>query len=110
MNMKKLLFAIMLLISFTSCYTTKTLHGNINEYTTVKEVSSKRNNILFWGLYNNDSGIRAKSVIHNDINYMVKTQFSPVDYLLTIITLGIYSPNTTKIYLPTSGREREYCE
>ncbi len=106
--MKKLLLALsvaFLSLTMTSCYTSRVYHGSANEKTPQIEVSSKSNPILLWGLLPlNGANQEAKNAVGERLNYTTKTQWTFVDGLLNCITLGIYSPTTTKYYVPLDER------
>lgn len=104
--MKKLniLFILIFALSLTSCYTTKTLHGNADEYSPDYEIGKYKDNILFWGLYNASN---AEKIARYTKNYMIKSQNTFTDGLLSIITLGIYCPRTTTVYVPGRRADRE---
>lgn len=102
--MKKLLFAAIILsasLTMTSCYTSRVYHGNVTEKTPQIEVASKSNPILLWGLLPlKGANQEAKDNVGDKKNYTTKTQWTFVDGFLNCITLGIYSPTTTKYYVP----------
>ncbi|SHG43606.1 Bor family protein [Dysgonomonas macrotermitis] len=106
--MKKLFLvsAIVLLAStFTSCYTSRVYHGSVTETTPQVEVASKSNPILLWGLLPlKKANQEAKDNVGNRKNYTTLTQWTFVDGLLNCITLGIYSPTTTKYYIPADEK------
>lgn len=86
---------------FTSCYTSQVYHGNVTENTPQIEVASKNNPMLLWGLVPlNGCNQEAKNNIGDRKNYTTKTQWTFVNGLLNCITLGIYSPTTTKYLVP----------
>lgn len=103
--MKKLILIPSIILLMTSCYTSKVYHGNITENTPQLEVASKGNSILLWGLLPLKSAEqKAKDVVGERKNYTTVTQWTFVDGLLSCITLGIYSPTTTKYYIPADER------
>ncbi len=106
--MKKILFALCVMflsLSMTSCYTSRVYHGDVTEKTPQIEVSSKSNPILLWGLLPlKGANQEAKDAIGERKNYTTTTQWTFVDGLLNCITAGIYSPTTTKYYIPVDER------
>lgn len=108
--MKKTLFLSIMILLLTSCNTVKSVHGDTNEYGNLVQVHKQKNNILFWGLLNTGNAIEVDRYVKNNINYVIKTQNTFVDGLLNIVTIGIYCPSTTKIYIPANPSERAYIE
>ncbi|WP_035332087.1 Bor/Iss family lipoprotein [Dysgonomonas capnocytophagoides] len=104
MRKSNLLFVLIFTLSLTSCYTTKTLHGNADEYSSDYEIGKYKDNILFWGLYNASNAENIARYTKNNKNYMIKSQNTFTDGLLSIITLGIYCPRTTTVYRYTPKR------
>lgn len=50
---------------------------------------------LFWGLM----PLKSPDLkLPQDKNYQIETRFNVVDYILTVITLGIYNSSTVRIY------------
>ena len=103
--MKKILKKLAILLVFplfmTSCYTSRVYHGTVTAKTPQVEVASKGNPILLWGLLPLDGANQeAKNNIGERQNYTTKTQWTFVDGFLNVITFGIYSPTTTKYYVP----------
>jgi hypothetical protein len=102
--MKRLLIPAIILVlalTTTSCYTSRVYHGNVTSKTPTVEVASKANPILLWGLLPlNGASQEAPDNIGDRVNYTTKTQWTFVDGLLNLLTMGIYSPTTTKYYVP----------
>lgn len=90
---------------FSSCYTSKVYHGTMTENTPQIEVASKSNSILLWGLLPlQSSKQKASDVVGDKSNYTTVNTWTFVDGLLNCITFGIYSPTTTKYYLPVNEK------
>lgn len=98
----KILFILLFTLSLTSCYTTKTLHGNAKELSSTYQVGQYKDNILFWGLYTATPGKNIAKYTKNNPHYMVKSQNTFIDGLLSMVTLGIYCPRTTTVYVPNN--------
>ena len=79
--------------AFTSCYTyTYSVGGGAKGNAIVKQ----KNNYYINGLIKGSTS-DPKTMAGGSSDYNVKIQHSFGDYLLTAITLGIYSPTTTTI-------------
>lgn len=103
--MKKIISVIAVVLititMFSSCYTTKVYHGNVDETTPLTAQVSKKNDILLWGLLPlQSSKQKASDVVKDKKNFEVQTQATFVDGLLSFITFGIYCPNTTTYSFP----------
>ena len=99
--MKKVLLFTVIILSLTSCYNSKVFHGTVTENTPQIEVASKSNPILLWGLLPLEkANQKASDNIGNKKNYTTKHTQTFVDGLLSCITFGIYTPTTTKYFLP----------
>lgn len=65
------------------------------------KVYTKHNTHLISGLATVGSDLKAEDVVGNYSGYKINHQQSFVDGLLAFITGNIYTPSTTKIYVPT---------
>ena len=65
------------------------------------KVYTKHNAHLIGGLANLSSDLKAEEVVGNYSGYKVNHQQTFVDGLLAFITGSIYTPSTTKVYVPT---------
>ena len=84
----------------SSCYTASTYVGNMNENTPEVEVKTVHHSHFLNGLIGNGK-VKAQDYGVGE-NYKVKHMLSFVDGLLSGITFGIYTPSTSKIYVPAS--------
>lgn len=99
--MKKILLLALIALSMSSCYTSKVYHGNITANTPQVEVASKQNPILLWGLLPlKNAEQKASDYVGDRANYTTKNTWEFVDGFLSVLTFGIYSPTTTKYYIP----------
>lgn len=102
--MRKALLLAIVAITMSSCYTSKVYHGNTTKNTPQIEVASKQNPILLWGLLPlSGANQKASDKIGSRTDYTTKNTWTFVDGLLNCITFGIYSPTTTKYYIPIDG-------
>lgn len=88
-------------IGLTSCYSASVLVGDAQENEPMTKVYTKHNTHLISGLVNVGSDLQAQQVVGEYSGYKVNHQLSFVDQLLSSITFGLYTPSTTKIYVPT---------
>jgi len=92
---------MMMAIGLTSCYSASVLVGDAQENEPMTKVYTKHNTHLVSGLVNVGSDLQAQQVVGEYSGYKVNHQLSFVDQLLSSITFGLYTPSTTKIYVPT---------
>ena len=97
----QLVFGTVLVFGLTSCYSTSVLIGDAQENEPMTKVYSKHNTHLISGLATLSSDLKAQDVVGNYSGYKVNYQHTFVDGLLAFITGNIYTPTTTKIYVPT---------
>lgn len=98
-NIMFLLAASVLLLS--SCYCNKTTVGTINPDEELVHVKSVRNTHVLGGLIVCKD--KVKSNVPNVENYVIESKTTFGDGLLSCLTFGIYTPNTTKYYVPKSN-------
>ncbi len=99
--MKKIyLIAVVTALCLTSCYSASTYVGNMTPNTPEVKVKTVRHSHFIGGLIGKGK-LDAKKYGVGE-NYKVTHQLSFVDYLLSGITLGIYTPSTSKIYVPAN--------
>ena len=97
----KALFGLLLAVGLTSCYSASVLVGDAQENEPMTKVYTKHNTHLIGGLANLSSDLKAQEVVGNYSGYKVNHQQTFVDGLLAFITGSIYTPSTTKVYIPT---------
>lgn len=83
----------------TSCYTTTVSVGDLGPKDPVVEAHRKRNPHFIAGLVGSPK-LEDQDFVGEHKDYRIKNQQTFVDGLLTAITVGIYSPTTTRFYLP----------
>ncbi len=89
-----LIFGVCLLM--TSCYCNKVVVGNVSENEELVHVKSVRNPHVFGLIVNHDKANHQMGGINN---YVIESKTTIGDILVGIVTLGIYTPNTTKYYV-----------
>lgn len=100
--MKKMMMsalAICAVLLMQSCYTTSTYVGNAKPNRPMVKVQTVHNSHYIGGLIGN-SKMRAKDLVDGEKDYMMKHQVTFLDYVLSSVTLGIYTPSTTTYYVP----------
>ncbi|OHX67195.1 Bor/Iss family lipoprotein [Flammeovirga pacifica] len=100
--MKKLIISLLVLFSLSSCYNTRLLVGNVEKTTPLEEVNKSWNHNLILGLVPLDNTYQKPQdfLPEGQKDYVVKTNQSFLNQLVTGLTLGIYSPTQTKYYVP----------
>ena len=102
-NLKKTaarLFALLMLLSLTSCYTTKVYHGDISKTEPMVKINKEWNHHIIGGLVPVGAKMKADEYVGEHKNYMVKTNQSFLNLLVNAITFGLYTPTTTTYYVP----------
>ena len=101
--MKKLLLCATLAVSLTSCYNTRLLVGNVEPIDPVVEVNKVWNHQLIYGIVPlSNATMNTTEYVDNCPNYVVKTNMSFLNGLVSTVTLGIYTPTQTTYYIPLS--------
>ncbi len=102
--MKKIMFSaisVVVLTCMSSCYSTKLLVGNVDPKEPLVQINKEWNNHLIGGLVPLESAtMKTSEYVNNAENYVVKTNISFLNYLVSGITGGIYTPTQTKYYIP----------
>lgn len=100
--MKRVVFLACMLcavLMLESCYSSSVCMGNMKPETPAIKVSTVHNHHFLSGLIG-EGKMRAKDYLEGEKDYKVKHQITFVDGLLSSITFGIYTPSTTKYYVP----------
>ena len=109
--MKKTFFliacAVFGAVLFTSCYGTKVLVGNIEPKEPVVEVQKEWNHHIIYGLVPLENAtMKASEYTDGANNYVVKTNQSFLNMLVSCLTFGIYTPTQTKYYVPLKDYQK----
>lgn len=89
------------LLSLSSCYCDKYVVGNINPDEPLVHVASMHNQHFLGGLVVNHQ--RTKAFVPGVENYVIESKHTFWDVVVTGVTCGIYTPTTTKFYVPRSN-------
>ncbi|MBQ2175257.1 MAG: Bor protein [Alphaproteobacteria bacterium] len=82
-----------------SCYSSTVCVGNMKPETPAVKVNTKHNSHFIGGLIG-EGKARAKDYVEDAKDYKIVHQLTFLDYVLSSVTLGIYTPSTTKFYVP----------
>lgn len=100
---KFLLTSIVIVITFSSCFTTRVSVGDVSPNQPMMKVNSVWNHHILWGLIPLDNAsMRADTYIGDRTRYVIQTNQSFLNQLVSACTFGIYTPTTTTFYLPTN--------
>lgn len=100
----KLLIVIAIAAIASSCISNKTYVGNVSTKQPMVKVNSVWNHHLLWGLVPVcNVKMRAAEYVGNGSDYMVRTDISFVNGLVTFFTAGLYAPTTTTYFLPAKA-------
>lgn len=83
----------------TSCYSSTVCVGDIKKSDDVEHVATVHNAHFLYGLVAKKE-VKASKYVGDAKDYKVKRHVSFLDGFLSWITIGIYTPTTTKFYLP----------
>lgn len=83
----------------TSCYTRRILIGDTQPKEPMVEVSKEHNAHFIGGLVKTAKTV-AEEHVGDAENFAVMTRYGFGDIVLSMITAGIYTPTTTKYYIP----------
>lgn len=85
----------------SSCYCDKYTVGNVSTHQEIVHVASVHNAHFIWGAFvKHDT---TKHYVANLENYIIENKRTFGDLLVSGITLGIYTPTTTKFYVPENN-------
>lgn len=106
--MKKLLLALAVVALMSSCYNTRIFVGSVEKNEPLVEVNKEWNHHLIAGLVPlNNAKISPAEYVNGAENYVIKTNTSFLNYLVSYITLGIYTPTQTKFYIPLKDMNKK---
>ncbi len=90
-----------LALSMTSCYSTRILYGDVKPNEPLVQVNQEWNHHLIGGLVPvGKNKLEAAEYVDHADNFVVKTNRSFLNMLVSGITGGIYTPTQTKFYVP----------
>lgn len=85
----------------SSCYCNKLTVGNVSSSEELVHVKSVRNTHVLGGLIVNHD--KASNHMEGISDYVVESKMTFGDLFVSGITFGIYTPSTTKYYVPKSN-------
>lgn len=102
--MRKLFFVLlscMICILMSSCYNTRIIVGDVNPRESLVMINKEWNHHLIFGLVPLDNAtMKAAEYTNQYPNYVVKTNMSFLNMVVSEITFGIYAPTQTTYYVP----------
>lgn len=101
MKTKTLAIAAVSCMFLSSCYCDKISVGNVRPGDELVHVSSVRNTHVLGGLIVNHDKVENQMQGIND--YVIENKQTIGDLIVGCITFGIYTPSTTKYYVPKSN-------
>ncbi len=105
--MKKLLVLAICAIALSSCFNTRVLVGDVKPTEPVVEINKVWNHHLIYGLVPlGNATMSAADYVGQRPNYVIKTNQSFLNQLVTGITFGIYTPSQTIYYMPVKDAEK----
>ena len=108
--MKKVLITALVAVaplSLTSCFNTRILVGNVEPTEPLVEVNKEWNHGIIFGLVPlQNATMKASQYVDNADNYVVKTNQSFLNMLVSGLTFGIYTPTQTKYYIPLKDAQK----
>ena len=102
--MRKIVIAVLVASSsllLSSCYCDKLTVGNVSHDEPLVHVASERNHHFIGGLVVKHD--KVEDHLPGVKDYVVERKMTFWDGVATCITCGIYSPSTTKFYVPKSN-------
>ena len=103
--MKKYLLILLCSLCATSCYTSRLLVGDVRRNEPMIEVSKQHNAHYIGGLVKTGKSF-SQDHIGDAQNYAITTRYGFGDMMLSVITAGIYTPTTTKYFIPIRHMEQ----
>lgn len=88
-------------LCLSSCYCDKLTVGNVQPQEELVHVKSTRNHHFLYGLFVSHESTNEN--VPNVRDYVVENKQTFWDVVVGGVTLGIYTPSTTKYYVPKSN-------
>lgn len=99
--MKKIFVLVICVVALSSCYNTRILVGDVKPNEPVVQINKEWNHHLIAGLVPiGNAKMVANEYVGDRPNYVVKTNQSFLNQLVSALTFGIYTPTQTKYYIP----------
>lgn len=97
--MRRLIIVCTIATMLCSCYTSRILVGDTKPKEPMIEVAKSHDAHFIGGLVKTAKNV-AEEHIGDAENYMIRSQYGFGDIVLSAITAGIYTPTTSKYYVP----------
>ncbi len=100
--LRNLFIAVFMTFFLSSCFNTRIMVGDITATAPVQEVNKEWNHHLIYGLVPLDNAnMNVKDYLPEGTEaYVVRTNRNFLQYLVSGLTFGIYTPTQTKYYTP----------
>ncbi len=106
--MKKIFVLVICVVALSSCYNTRILVGDVKPNEPVVQINKTWNHHLIVGLVPiGNAKMIANEYVGDRPNYVVKTNQSFLNQLVSALTFGIYTPTQTKYYIPLKDMEKK---
>lgn len=102
-TMKKLFvicLSILVITTMSSCIYRSNVYVGMDDNDPSQCVHTITHHHFLFGIINCDNDEDMYRYLGNQEAYRIKNYITPLDFFLTAVTGGIYSPSTTEIYLP----------
>lgn len=100
--MKKIILICIAFVA-TSCYRNSVYVGDMQVDEPKIEVITLWNDQYFWGSFGGGVDHKTKDFAEKYPNFMVETKIGALNYLVSFVTFGIYTPTTTTYYIPVNN-------
>lgn len=94
---KTFLFVAVIAACLTSCYCDKTFVGNVKPHDELVHVASSHNGHVIGGAIVTKSNV--SQYVGDTKDYVIANKQTFGDMMLSMFTVGIYTPTTTKYYV-----------
>lgn len=92
----------------TSCYNTRLYYGDVTKTEPLVKVNSEWNHHLIGGLVPlKNAKIDVQEYTGGAKDYVIKTNMNFLNYLVGGVTMGIYTPTQTSVYVPLRSVQAE---
>lgn len=97
--MKRIFTLLICSTMLCSCYTSRILVGDVKPKEPMVEVAKKHDAHFIGGIVKTAKNV-AQEYVGDAENFAIHTKFGFGDMMLSAVTFGIYTPTTTKYYIP----------
>lgn len=99
--MRKMLLLSLCVLCMCSCYNTRILVGDVKPKDPVVKINSEWNHHLIAGLVPlGNATMNPEEYVAGYKNYVIKTNMNFLNFFVSGVTFGIYTPTHTVYYIP----------